>query len=69
MDDLSNTAFEAGPSWARANWPVAELDEVNLGLDPTAASIGVVEKAASKQAAAAGADPLPTHRTLKPGAT
>ena len=24
-----------GPSWARPNWPVAELDAVNLGLDPT----------------------------------
>ena len=27
---------EAGPSWERANWPIAELDELNLGLDPTA---------------------------------
>ena len=26
---------EMGPSWARPNWPVATLDPVNLGLDPT----------------------------------
>jgi len=26
---------EAGPSWARANWPLIELDDVNSGLDPT----------------------------------
>ena len=30
---------DAGPSWARPNWPIAELDELNLGLDPTAATI------------------------------
>jgi len=30
---------EAGPSWARPNWPLSELDEVNLGLDPTHATI------------------------------
>ena len=26
--------FEPGPSWARSNWPLAELDPVNAGLDP-----------------------------------
>ena len=26
---------EAGPSWARENWPLIELDDVNSGLDPT----------------------------------
>jgi len=26
---------EQGPSWARPNWPVSSLDDVNLGLDPT----------------------------------
>ncbi len=25
---------EPGPSWARPNWPLSELDEINLGLDP-----------------------------------
>ena len=58
MNDVASVIeHEPGPSWARANWPVAELDEVNLGLDPTQASIEAVQKAASKQAAAAGADP------------
>ena len=27
------------PSWARPNWPLSELDEINLGLDPTQATI------------------------------
>jgi 2-oxoglutarate dehydrogenase E1 component len=40
---------EQGPSWARPNWPVAELDPVNLGLDPTEATI---EKVAEKAKAA-----------------
>ena len=30
---------EQQPSWARPNWPLAELDELNLGLDPTQATI------------------------------
>ncbi|HVF83574.1 MAG TPA: 2-oxoglutarate dehydrogenase E1 component [Sphingomicrobium sp.] len=49
-------AFEIdqGPSWQRPNWPVAELDEVNLGLDPTEATIEQVGKAAKQQAQAAG---------------
>ncbi len=51
MDDLSES-FEAeqGPSWARPNWPIAELDSVNAGLDPTEA---VIEKVAAKVRAAA----------------
>ena len=28
---------EPGPSWERPNWPIAELDEINVGLDPTQA--------------------------------
>jgi 2-oxoglutarate dehydrogenase E1 component len=44
---------EPGPSWARANWPVAELDDVNLGLDPTEAAIEAVRKASEKAAVAA----------------
>jgi 2-oxoglutarate dehydrogenase E1 component len=46
---------EPGPSWERANWPVEQLDELNLGLDPTQATIEKVRKAASEQAAASGA--------------
>ena len=45
---------EAGPSWARPNWPFAELDDVNLGLDPTQSSIEKVKTAAAEKAAAAG---------------
>jgi 2-oxoglutarate dehydrogenase E1 component len=30
---------EPGPSWERPNWPVEALDELNLGLDPTQATI------------------------------
>src|SRR5512139_1598022 len=52
MDELTGLAIEReqGPSWARPNWPVAELDSVNLGLDPTDATI---EKVAEKAKAAA----------------
>jgi len=45
---------EQGPSWARPNWPVAELDPVNLGLDPTEATIEKVAEKAKAVAAAAG---------------
>ena len=48
---------EEGPSWARANWPVATLDAVNLGLDPTEATLEQVGKTATEMAAATGADP------------
>ena len=48
---------EPGPSWARPNWPIAELDEMNLGLDPTQATIEGFKKAAREQSAATGADP------------
>ena len=51
--DAFSTEKDAGPSWARANWPVAELDELNLGLDPTEAVIEKVAAAATARAAAA----------------
>ena len=61
---MDSMAFEAeqGPSWQRPNWPVAELDDINLGLDPTKATIEQpvpsevegVAKAAKAQAVAAG---------------
>ena len=44
---------EPGPSWARPNWPVAELDDINLGLDPTEATVEAVRKASEKAAVAA----------------
>ncbi len=45
---------EEGPSWARPNWPVSALDEVNLGLDPTEATIEKVAAAAKSAAVASG---------------
>lgn len=59
-DDQSLTfEREPGPSWARSNWPLSDLDDINLGLDPTQATIEAVRKAATDKAAAAGpaADP------------
>src|SRR5512133_2075708 len=49
---------EAGPSWARPNWPLAELDATNAGLDPTEATIEKVV-AEAKQVAAAASGPGP----------
>jgi 2-oxoglutarate dehydrogenase E1 component len=54
-----------GPSWARPNWPVAELDEINIGLDPTQATIEAVRQAAAKQAAATTADPEQIRRAAE----
>src|SRR3982751_5809274 len=48
---------DPGPSWARPNWPVAELDDVNLGLDPTQASIEKVKAAVAERAAQTTSDP------------
>ena len=60
--DAFSTEKDVGPSWARANWPVAELDEVNLGLDPTEAVIDTVAVAAKAKAEAQGADPAAVRR-------
>ncbi|HEX5238949.1 MAG TPA: 2-oxoglutarate dehydrogenase E1 component [Sphingomicrobium sp.] len=46
---------ELGPSWERPNWPVEELDELNLGLDPTQATIEKVRQASADRAALTGA--------------
>ena len=45
---------EQGPSWARPNWPVTALDSVNVGLDPTEASIDLVSQGAKLAATSAG---------------
>jgi len=52
-DAVASIEREPGPSWARPNWPVSDLDELNLGLDPTEASIEAFRKAVSEKAAAA----------------
>src|SRR5215208_8112942 len=67
MNDVA-TGFverEQGPSWARPNWPVSELDELNLGLDPTQASIEKVKAAVAERAAAAGASPDDIRRAAE----
>src|SRR5215208_2903535 len=56
---------EAGPSWSRPNWPVSDLDELNLGLDPTQAAIEKVKTAVSAKAAASGATPDEIRRAAE----
>ena len=56
---------EAGPSWARANWPVAELDELNLGLDPTQATVEKAKAAVADKIAATGANPDDIRRAAE----
>src|SRR5687768_2741337 len=60
--DAFSTEKEAGPSWARSNWPVAQLDDLNLGLDPTEAAIEQFAAAVREHAEAAGADPAAVRR-------
>jgi 2-oxoglutarate dehydrogenase E1 component len=55
LDIHSDGEREQGPSWARANWPLVELDEVNAGLDPTlSALVAPVAEQARAVATAAG---------------
>ena len=61
---------EPGPSWERSNWPIDELDEINLGLDPTQATIEKVGKAASERGRGCGRKPRrdpPRCRRFDPG--
>jgi 2-oxoglutarate dehydrogenase E1 component len=58
VDVFGGSAREQGPSWARDNWPLVELDEVNAGLDPTRMTIERLRDAARQAAAAAGASPV-----------
>jgi 2-oxoglutarate dehydrogenase E1 component len=46
MDIYGDTEREQGPSWARDNWPLTGLDELNSGLDPTL--MALPEKARSQ---------------------
>src|SRR6478672_5066453 len=61
-DAVGSVEREAGPSWARPNWPLAELDELNLGLDPTQAVIEKVAAVVKAKAEASGADPDAVRR-------
>jgi 2-oxoglutarate dehydrogenase E1 component len=53
--DIIGGEREQGPSWARDNWPLVELDEVNAGLDPTLMAIAApIAAKARADAVAAG---------------
>jgi 2-oxoglutarate dehydrogenase E1 component len=56
---------ETGPSWARPNWPIAELDDLNLGLDPTQATIEKVKTAVADRAAQTTSDPRAIRRAAE----
>src|SRR3982750_3922441 len=67
MNDMA-TGFEereAGPSWARPNWPLAELDELNLGLDPTQAVIEKAKAAIAERVAQTTSDPDAIRRAAE----
>ncbi|HEY1606742.1 MAG TPA: 2-oxoglutarate dehydrogenase E1 component [Allosphingosinicella sp.] len=54
MDSIDFGDTEQGPSWARPNWPVTFLDDLNAGLDPTLMAIAPVAAKAKDQVRAAG---------------
>jgi 2-oxoglutarate dehydrogenase E1 component len=54
VDMFGETEREQGPSWARDNWPLTELDDLNAGLDPTRMTIEKVAAKAKESAASAG---------------
>src|SRR5690348_14040374 len=56
---------EAGPSWGRSNWPIAELDELNLGLDPTQATIEKARAAVAARVAETTGDPQEIRRAAE----
>ncbi|HEY5724074.1 MAG TPA: 2-oxoglutarate dehydrogenase E1 component [Allosphingosinicella sp.] len=56
---------EQGPSWARANWPVVELDEVNAGLDPTLSALAPVAAKARESAKAEGRSDAEVERAAR----
>src|SRR4051812_30623791 len=64
-DQTFITETETGPSWARPNWPLSELDEINLGLDPTQATIEKVKAAVAECAAATGASEADVRRAAE----
>jgi 2-oxoglutarate dehydrogenase E1 component len=56
---------EEGPSWERPNWPIEELDELNVGLDPTQAAIEKVKAAVAEKAAQTTSDPQAIRRAAE----
>src|SRR4051812_17590047 len=64
-DQLIMIEPEAGPSWARQGWPLAELAEPNLGLHPTPATIEKVKAAVEQRAASTTSDPDAIRRAAE----
>src|SRR6059058_1448601 len=64
-DAIGFVERETGPSWERRGWPVEELDELNLGLDPTQATIEKLAAAVKEKAVAAGATPDEVRRAAE----
>src|SRR5437773_1933968 len=64
-DAIGFVEREPGPSWERPNWPVEALDELNLGLDPTQATIEKLAAAVKEKATAAGATPDEVRRAAE----
>ena len=56
---------EAGPSWERPNWPTQELDDLNLGLDPTQATIETVKQAVAERVSQTTSDPQVIRRAAE----
>jgi 2-oxoglutarate dehydrogenase E1 component len=56
VNSVGDNEREQGPSWARSDWPLVELDALNAGLDPTRQAIEKVAAKAREAAAASGAD-------------
>jgi 2-oxoglutarate dehydrogenase E1 component len=64
-DAIGFVEREAGPSWERQHWPIEELDELNLGLDPTHATIEKITAAVKEKVATAGASPDEVRRAAE----
>jgi len=65
VDVNGSTEREQGPSWARDNWPLVQLDEVNQGLDPTLQSLAPLVEKAKKAAVAAGKSEAEVEQAAK----
>jgi 2-oxoglutarate dehydrogenase E1 component len=62
---FGETEREQGPSWARDNWPLGELDELNAGLDPTLMTIEKVTAKAKDAATASGKSEAEVNRAAE----